>query len=551
MILTIRDAEGASYPASGDGTGLISQWYTIALMSEHRSVLKSTSMISSLTIVSRIFGYVRDSRINYLLGTGPLADAYTIAFRIPNTLRRLVGEGAISAAFVPVFTRYLKEGKRDEAWKFVDSVVSAAIVFVTIVTVLGIIFSPYIVHLFASREFAADTAKLNTTILLNRIMFPYIAFVGLSALSMGVLNSFNRFAASAFAPVMLNISIVALSLFSGYFVNPAMALAAGVVIGGVLQVVIQVPSLVRNGWRFRWLWNLTHPGVRHVAALLGPRVFGIGIVQVDVLVGMRFATAMVEGSVAAINTADRVMELVLGGYAIALSTAILPLLARQSREGRIGEMKNTISFALRLVLFITLPATVGLILLRTPIIEVLFQHGRFDSVSTALTAWPLLFFALGLSAFSMMKIIVQAFYALHDTWTPVLIAVCSLLLNIGLNFVFFRPLQNGGPALATSLTAYFDTIMLFAIFRKRHGRLGLSEVVRSCLKFVAASAVMGIVVYAIIHYPGVYGGAKVHRTIALGATIGVAAGAYFLTARLLRVQELRELGGIFARHSDQ
>src|SRR5689334_20609681 len=221
-------------------------------MSEHRSVLKSTSLISTLTILSRIFGYVRDSRINYLLGTGPLADAYTIAFRIPNTLRRLVGEGAVSAAFIPVFSGYLKEGKREEAWKFVDSLVSAAIVFVTIVTLLGIVLAPYIVGLFAAEQFEANPDKFAATVVLNRVMFPYIAFVSLSALAMGVLNSFNRFASSAFAPVMLNLSIVTLSFFSGFFLNPAMALAVGVVIGGVLQVVIQVPSLVRNGWRFRW-----------------------------------------------------------------------------------------------------------------------------------------------------------------------------------------------------------------------------------------------------------------------------------------------------------
>jgi len=519
-------------------------------MSEHRSVLKSTSTISTLTILSRIFGYVRDSRINYLLGTGPLADAYTIAFRIPNTLRRLVGEGAISAAFIPVFSGYLKEDKRKEAWEFVNAMVSAAMVFVTILALLGIVFSPQIVGLFASEKFEANPDKFAATVLLNRIMFPYIAFVSLSALFMGVLNSFNRFASSAFAPVLLNLSVVTLSFFSGFFANPAMALAIGVVIGGVLQVAIQIPSLVRNGWRFRWLWNLAHPGVRRVAALLGPRIFGIGIVQIEVLVGIRFATAMVEGSAAAISTADRVMELVLGGYAIALSTAVLPLLALQSRENRISEMKNTISFALRLVLFITLPATVGLVLLREPIIEVLFQHGKFDSASTALTAWPLLFFAIGLSAFSMMKIIVQAFYALHDTWTPVAVAVCSLVLNIGLNFLFFRPLQNGGPALATSLAAFFDTVVLLMIFRKRHGRLGLSAVLSSCLKFVAASVVMGAVAYFMIHYPGVYAGAKLHRALALGATIAIAAGSYFATARLLRVQELQEMGGIFARRSE-
>jgi putative peptidoglycan lipid II flippase len=516
-------------------------------MSEHRSVLKSTSMISTLTIVSRIFGYIRDKQITSLLGTGPLGDAYTVAFRIPNTLRRLVGEGAVSASFIPVFSQYLAEDKKKEAWEFVDALASAALVVMTLVTIVGIVFSPYIVDFLVSDQFATVPGKIQDTIYLNRIIFPYIAFVSMSALVMGVLNSFNKFAASAFAPVMLNISIITLSFLSGYFSNPAVALAIGVVIGGALQVAIQIPSLMRNGWRFRWLWNLANPGVRRVARLLGPRLFGIGIVQIDFLVGLRFATSMVEGSTAALNTADRVMELVLGGYAVALSTAILPLLARQAAGNRIGEMKTTVSFALRMVLFITLPATAGLILLREPIIEVLFQYGKFDSVSTALTSWPLLFFAIGLSAFSMMKIIVQAFYALQDTRTPVLVALFSLFLNIGLNFLFRGPLQNGGPALATSLAAFFDTVVLLAIFRKRYGALGLRNLGSSTLRFVFAALVMAAVVYFTIHYPGVYTGPKLHRGVALGFTIALAAGTYFGIAKLLGVQELREMGGIFSR----
>ena len=284
--------------------------------------------------------------------------------------------------------------------------------------------------------------KLESTTVLNRIIFPYIGFVSISALAMGVLNSFGRFGASAFAPVLLNLSVIALSFFSDFFPNPAIALSVGVVIGGVLQILIQIPSLLRTGWRFRWFWDLAHPGVRRVAALIGPRLFGIGIVQIDVLVGTQFASHMIEGSAASIGLADRVMELVLGGYAIALSTAVLPLLARQAAANRMEDMKGTLSFATRLILFITLPATVGLILLRVPIIEVLFEGGEFDAQSTALTAWALLFFAVGLSAFSMIKVIVQAFYALHDTWTPVVIGFFSLLVNIALQFPFLSMAQK-------------------------------------------------------------------------------------------------------------
>jgi putative peptidoglycan lipid II flippase len=515
-------------------------------MSEHRSVLKSTSIISALTVVSRIFGYIRDRRISFLLGTGDLADAYSIAFRIPNTLRRLVGEGAVSAAFIPVFSQYMTDNKRRDMWEFVNAILSAAIVAMSIVVIAGILFSSYIVGFFA---IGFDDQKLEVTTTLNRIIFPYIGFVSLSALAMGVLNSFGRFGASAFAPVLLNVSIIALSFLSEWFPNPAIALAVGVVLGGILQILIQIPSLLKTGWRLRWLWNLTHPGLRRVSALIGPRLFGIGIVQIDVLVGTQFASRMIEGSVASIGLADRVMELVLGGYVIALSTAVLPLLTRQAASNRIDDMKRTLSFSMRLVLFVTLPATVGLMLLRVEIIEVLFEGGEFDRQSVELTSWALMFFAVGLSAFSMIKIIVQAFYALQDTRTPVVIGVISLLVNIVCNFLFFRWLRNGGPPLATSLAAFFDTFALMLVFRWRHGSLGLRGVARSCLRFLAASVIMGAAAYAFIRVPGVYAGEWTQRAASLTVAIALAAGVYFGMAKLLRVPELQEMGGMFSHRS--
>jgi putative peptidoglycan lipid II flippase len=515
-------------------------------MSEHhRSVLKSTSTISALTIISRIFGYIRDRRISYLLGTGDLGDAYSIAFRIPNILRRLVGEGAVSAAFIPVFSTYLAEDKRQEGWEFVNAVLSASIVVMSVVVIVCMLGSSYIVAFFAS---GFPPEKLHTTMVLNRIIFPYIGFVSLSAIAMGVLNSYGRFGASACAPIFLNISIITLSYFSDFFSNPAVALSVGVVIGGVMQILVQIPSLLQTGWRLRWLWDLSHPGVRRVAALIGPRVFGIGIVQIDVLIGTQFASYMAEGSVASLGLADRVMELVLGGYVIALSTAVLPLLARQAATDNMHDMKQTLCFAMRLALFVTLPATVGLVLLRRPIIEVLFQSGKFDAQSTLLTAWALMFFAVGLSAFSMVKIIVQAFYVLHDTWTPVLIGVGSICINIICNFAFFSVLQNGGPALATSLAAFFDTFTLLMIFRLRYGSLGIRQVLRSSTKFVVASTLMGALTYAFIRIPGLYEGSWSQKATVLTVAIVLATAAYLGVARLLQTRELREMGGVFSQH---
>jgi putative peptidoglycan lipid II flippase len=258
------------------------------------------------------------------------------------------------------------------------------------------------------------------------------------------------------------------------------------------------------------------------------------------LVSTQFASYLEEGSVTAIYLADRVMELVLGVYAVAISTVILPLLSRQAALHQMDEMKTTLNFSTRLILFITFPATVGLILLRSEIIEVLFQHGDFNAASTALTAWALPFFAIGLSAFSMVKIIVPAFYAMQDTRTPVKIAMVAMLLNIVLNLLFIRPLRNGGPALATSAAAFFNAFALLGIFYKRHGSFGVGGIVRSVGRFAIGSVALGVVAYVLVHWPGFYAGHLSQKAIALGLTISVGSATYFAVAWLLGSPEIAE-----------
>ena len=512
-------------------------------MSEHRHLLKSASLISGLTILSRICGYIRDSRIAYLLGAGTAADAFTTAYRIPNLFRRLVGEGAVSAAFIPVFSRYIAKNKEEDAWEFASTMLTVITIFLSALTIAGILLSPLMVRLFAS-GFGDTPGKLELAATLNRIMFPYIFLISMSALAMGILNSFHRFGAPAFSPVVLNLTMIVFSFLGGLFGDVTRTLAAGVVVGGALQLAIQVPALIHTGWNIRFKLNFSHPGVQHVAKLIAPVIFGVGIVQVNVLVDTQFASYLEEGSVTAIYIADRVMELVLGGYAVALSTVILPLLSRQAALRRMDELKTTLNFATRLILFITFPATVGLILLRREIIEVLFQHGGFDAASTALTSWALPFFALGLSAFSMVKIIVPAFYALHDTRTPVKIAFIAMFLNIGLNFLFIRPLQNGGPALATSMSAFFNSAALLVIFHGRFGSFGVRSIMHSVLKFVIASTALGLVTYVMVHWPGFYAGRLPQKAIALGVTIAAGTATYFGIASLLHTRELAELRAV-------
>src|SRR5262249_40978095 len=268
-------------------------------MHEHRQLLKSASLISALTLVSRVFGYIRDSRIAFLLGASTAADAYTTAYRIPNLLRRLVGEGAVSAAFIPVFSRYIVDEKEEDAWEFANALLTVITFVLTAVTITGILLSPLVIRLFAS-GFADTPGKLALTATLNRIMFPYIFLISVAALAMGILNSFHRFGAPAFSPIVLNLSMIGFSFLGSLFGDLTKPLAVGVVVGGVLQLAIQLPALVNMGWKIRFRADFHHPGVQRVVKLMGPVIFGAGIVQVNVLVDTQFASYLQEGSVTAI-----------------------------------------------------------------------------------------------------------------------------------------------------------------------------------------------------------------------------------------------------------
>ena len=327
-------------------------------MTEKKQILKSASIISLVTIVSRILGYVRDQRITFLLGTSLTANSFVLAYRIPNLFRRLVAEGSMTASFIPVFTTYLREKPKEEVWDFANRLFWTLALVVAAITVLGMVFSPYVIHLFASsggREGGWEQA-----IELNRIIFPYLFFVALAALAMGILNCFHVFGLPAATPVFLNLATILFSVAAvwKYFKNPATSLAVGVLVGGVLQFLIQVPLLVQKGMTFKFAISFTHPGIRNIAQLMIPRLFGIGIGQINLLIDTRFATAakMPEGSLAALYLADRVMELVLGGYAIAVATAILPMMSHQAAASDFNGLKKTLAFSVRLVAFITIPA---------------------------------------------------------------------------------------------------------------------------------------------------------------------------------------------------
>ena len=521
-----------------------------------RQILKSASIISIITVVSRILGYVRDQRLTLLLGTTGIADSFVLAYRIPNVLRRLVGEGSMTASFIPVFTDYMRNRTREETWAFANRLFWTFSVVLAALTVFGVIFSPLAVRMFSM--FGRNQVQVEA-IYLNRLMFPYILFIGMAALAMAILNCFHVFGLPAATPILLNVSFIIFSMAVvwRYFASPAVALAVGVLVGGIFQFFLQVPQLVRRGMNFQFGVSFNDPGVRRVAKLMVPGFIGIGIAQINLLVDTIFANAKVMpvGSLVSLYVADRVTELVLGGYAIAVATAILPMMSHQASAGDHEGMKKTFVFALRIVSFITIPAAVGLVILREPIVQVLFQHGLFVAESTRLTARALLYYSMGLPAFAVVKLIVPAFYSTQDTQTPVRVAFAAMAVNIVLNlvflFYFFAKFKNGGPALASALAGYFTVSVLFVIFRLRFGSLGTMEIVASLSKIVLCAAVMGVVCWGALHYSRF--DSIEYFLPRLAVFVGLILSAtltYLGLAWLLRCHEISEVYGI-AFHRDR
>ncbi|GAC1701222.1 MAG: murein biosynthesis integral membrane protein MurJ [Candidatus Acidiferrum sp.] len=523
-------------------------------LTEKKQILKSASIISLVTICSRVLGYVRDQRIVLLLGTSHISDSFFLAYRIPNLFRRLVGEGSMTSSFIPVFTTYMREKSQAEVWEFANKLFWTLALILAMITVLGMVFSPIVIHAFTPSS--AQGLHWDEAIRLNRIIFPYLFFIGLSALAMGILNCFHIFGLPAATPVLLNVSIILFSVgvMWRYFHDPAVSLAVGVLVGGALQFLIQVPTLVQKGMDFKFGISFSHPGIQNVARLMVPRFFGIGIGQINFFVDTYFASAarMPQGSLTALTVADRVMELVLGGYAIAVATAILPMMSHQAAAKDFDALKRTLTFSVRIVAFITIPAALGLIILREPIIRVLFQHGQFVAASTRLTARALLYYAMGLPALASVKLIVPAFYSTGDTKTPVIVGSVSMLINIVLNIVFleflFKRVQNGGPALATAIACFFDFFALFIIFRLRYGALGVMEVLRSVFKIAVCAGIMGVACGIGAHYTQftIHSRFVVQLLVFIGL-IGGAAALYLALTWLFRCHEIEEVYGIATR----
>ena len=466
----------------------------MGFMSENSRVVKAAGVVGAATLLSRVLGFIRDAVIAWFLGAGFSSDAFIAAFRIPNLMRRLFAEGALSSAFIPVLTEYTVNQGQPEAFNLVRSAFKVLAVILLFATIGGILLSPWIVRCIAP-GFEAD--KLALTISLTRLMFPYIFFIGLGALSMGILNVLGHFAAPALAPVILNIAIItSVLIIAPMLSTPVIGLALGVLIGGVLQLLVQLLVLIRKGFHFTKKVKLFHPGLKQIGALIPPVVLGGAVYQINIVIGTLLGSLLSEGSITFLYFADRLVQFPLGVFAIAAATAVLPSLSRQAAHGELDALRDTFAHALKLVFFITIPAMVGLIVLREPIVALLFQRGQFDAEATRLTAQALLYYSVGLWAFSAVKIVAATFFAMQDTRTPVKMAGIAITANIILGVILMGPLSHGGLALATSISSIVNLCLLVRALRTKLGSLGWRSIARSFGRTVLSSLGMGAVVWA-------------------------------------------------------
>jgi len=435
-------------------------------MSKH--LMKSTSVVVCMTMISRIFGFIRDMVTAQLFGAGAAFDAFSVAFKIPNFMRRLFAEGSFSQAFVPVLSEYQKKQSKEEIKRFIDAMSGTLGLVLLIVTIIGVVCAPLLVRLFAP-GFDTEGQRFDLAVTMLRINFPYLMLISLTAFSGAILNTYSRFWVAALTPVMLNISMISAAIWlSPHFATPIIALAWGVFIAGVLQLLFQMPFLRQLHLLPRFRINFHDTGVTRVLKLMVPALFGVSVSQINLLLDTLFASFLIVGSVSWLYYSDRLMEFPLGVFGVAISTVILPNLSRYHATESSLHFSLTIDWALRMVLIIGIPATVFLAVISGPLLSALFQHGHFDGHAVLMARKSLTMFALGITPFMLVKILAAGFYAKQDLKTPVKIGVAAMIANMVFNMILIWPLAHAGIALATSLAALLNSSFLFYFLRKKN-----------------------------------------------------------------------------------
>lgn len=508
---------------------------------ENDGLSSKAGMVGFYTFLSRLFGLARDSIIAYLLGAREAADAFYVAFRIPNLLRRLLAEGCLTISFIPVFTEFLKKDPK-EAKTVADATFTLLSLLLLAITLAGVLGASLFVQLTAF-GFTKDPGKFALTVSLTRITFPYIFLVSLGALAMGILNSLKSFAAPAASPIFLNVGIILGALGIGRFMSePSLGLAIGVILGGTLQILLQIPALAKRGFLPKISWNPRHPGVRKILKLMLPSIYGSAVYQLNILAITFMASFLPTGAVTYLWNADRVMEFPLGVFAISLATVILPKLSDHAADQDLGKLKATFRQGLQMIALVNLPATVGLIVLAEPIISTLFQHGKFSAESTKFTAQALQCFALGLPFVSGARIVSSVFYAIQDSKTPVRAANLGILGNIALGAILLKPFGHFGLALGVASGSALNFFLQITSLRGKIGLLGLKSSLLKGLKIATCSVGMGIVLIACKPWIlNLLGDTLFEKIFELLILVLLGAAVYLGMIFLLRVEEAQQI----------
>ena len=499
-------------------------------------VVRAFGGIAPATLLSRLLGFVRDMIVARAFGAGPVTDAFFVAFRIPNILRRLLAEGALSTAMIPVFTEYASTRERPDLHRMLRAVLGLALLALTVTTAVGILGAPYLVRVIAP-GFASDPSQAALAAFLTRVMFPYLLLVGLAAMATGVLNSQGRFFAGAIGPAVLNVGMIgAVVLLARHLEPPILSLAIGVLVGGIGQLLVQIPGLSACGLLVAPSCELRHPAIARITRLLLPAVFGLAAVQVMVFFNTLLASRLPLGSISYLYYADRVMEFPLGVFGIALASASLPVMSRQAATQDRAGLAGTLNFALRLSVYVSVPATIGLVALRGPIVRVLFERGRFGPAETVATADALAWYAVGLAGFAASRIVAQAFYALGEARTAVRWGIVAIAANVAAAIALMGPLGFAGLAGASSFGAYVNLLALLVVARGRLGRLGLRALASTTLRATLASLpLLGVCWLANVLWPP-----RAPLLLDAGwlaATITVGAALFWLGSILLGMSE--------------
>ncbi len=517
-------------------------------MSEKWHIARAAGILGSATMLSRIMGMVRDMVVSRLFGAGLATDAFFAAFQIPNMLRRFFAEGALTSAFIPTFAAALSQRGDEKARELANTCFTLLTVVMALITLLGILFSPAVVGCMFP-GFTSVPGKFELTVLLNRVMFPYIFFISLVALCMGILNTLRHFLTPAISTVFLNISMILAALYlRRFFEVPITALAVGVLLGGCIQLVMQLPVLWNKGFALKPDFSFNTPEIRSIALLMLPSVFGVGVYYLNITVSAILASLLQQGSVSYLYYAQRLFEFPQGIFTVSVAQAVLPSMSRQVAEEDLDGMKETLSFGMRLMLFITIPAMTGLMICSTPIFSLIFMGGAFDYATVVNSASALLYYSAGLSFVALTRVLAPVFYALKDTKTPVYTALIAFIINFGASLAMMGPLKHGGLALATTLSAFCNMLMLLWLLRRKIGPFGGRAIMLTTVKSAAASLPVALMAwYGCSFADWAQDGHKIMKGVVLGGSIISSGIVYLLVAKLFRSQEVLEAVALLRR----